>query len=426
MKCKPSRFLIFFLVFVGCSPSALKVERAIAPGILTVIQLSDNGSIGQTLDQLPLTETIAGPSESVVRDGRIYIASYKQFSIVESDTNGKLRLLSSLPLPGYDASLALHATAAIAYVINTEGLTVVDIGDLTQPKQIAHLRLSDELAKLNLPNPLNTPVVTDIECEDNKLVLTLEGDGDNPNTPHASIPSRTGIAVVFDVEKPHSPQIEQALDPLPGASTVEMGIYRHQTFVAGDELVEYQDFKRAPTPGMGIWLKNAPTQSTGGEIPGNVVEMKFVMGPREDWDVGKTADIAEQYRRANPQERRELEALAPLDQGIVFIATEHAVVSMDTSLKWLTWRVGEKTVSDHFSRLHGIDIYGRSAVYVAAGAEGIYLLRFNPLMDHQFKKWDHLKSLPAPALDVAVSGDKLYVLCGELGLRNVQHNENLW
>ena len=93
-----TRFLIFFLVFVGCSPSALKVERAIAPGILTVIQLSDNGSIGQTLDQLPLTETIAGPSEIVIRDGRIYIASYKQFSIVGSDTNGKLRLLSSLPL----------------------------------------------------------------------------------------------------------------------------------------------------------------------------------------------------------------------------------------------------------------------------------------------------------------------------------------
>ena len=384
-----------------------------------MIQLSDNGSIGQTLDQLPLTETIAGPSEIVVRDGHVYIASYKQFSIVGSDTNGRLRLLSSLPLPGYDASLALHATAAIAYITNTEGILVIDVADPTQPKQIAHLRLSDELAKLNLPNPIKAPIGTDIGCEDNKLVLTLQGVGKSLTQ------SRAGLAVVFDVEKPHSPQIEQALDPLPGASTIEMGIYRHQTFVAGDELVEYLDFKRAPTPGMGLWLKNAPTQSTGGEIPGNVVEMKFMMGPREDWDVGKTADIAEQYRRANPQERRELEALAPLDQGIVFIATEHAVVSMDTSLKWLTWRVGEKTVSDHFSRLYGIDTYGRSAVYVAAGADGVYLLRFDPLMDHQFKKWTHLKTLPAPALDVAVSGDKLYVLCGELGLRNVQHNENL-
>ncbi len=426
MKCKSFRFLMFLFIIVGCSPSAFKVELAVAPGTLTVIQLSDNGSIKQTLDQLPLTETIAGPSEVVVRDGRVYIASYKQFSIAETDDNGKLRLLSSLPLPGYDAALALHSTAAIAYITNTEGLLVVDVSNPTQPKQIAHLRLADELAKLNLPNPLKGPTGTDIGCEDNKLVLTLQGEGESPTHPDALMPSRPGIAVVFNVEEPHSPQIERVLDLLPGASTVEMGIYRHQTFVAGDEMVEYQDFKREPMQSWGLWFKNHPKEMTGGEIPGNVVEMKFVMGPREDWKTRKTADIVKQYRHAAPQERRELEALTPLDQGIVFIATEHAVVSMDTSHKWLRWRVGEKTVSDHFSRLYGIDIYGQSAVYVAAGAEGVYLLRFDPFMDHQFKKWTHLKTLPAPALDVAVSGDKLYVLCGELGLRNVQYNEDLW
>ena len=425
MKCKSFRFLIFFFIVIGCSPSALKVERSIAPGTLTVIQLSDKGSIEQTLDQLSLAETIAGPSDVVVRDGRIYIASYKQFLIAESNDSGKLQLLSSLPLPGYNPALALHSTAAIAYITTTEGLLVVDVADPTQPKQIAHLKLSDELAKLNLPNPLKAPIGTDIGCEDNKLVLTLQGEGENPNTPRASVPSRAGIAVVFDVEKPHSPRIERVLDPLAGAAAVEVGLYRHQVFVAGDELVEYQDFKREPTGGWGLWFKNAPAQSTGGEIPGNVVEMKFVMGPREDWEAGKTANIAKQYRRADPQERRELETLTPLDQGIVFIATENAVVSMDTSLKWLTWRIGEKTVSDHFSRLYGIDIHGHSAVYVAAGTEGVYLLRFNPVMDYQFKKWTHLKSLPAPALDVAVSGNKLYVLCGELSLRNVQHNEDL-
>ena len=49
MKYKFSRFLIFFFMVIGCSPSALKVERAIAPGTLTVIQLSDKGSIEQTL-----------------------------------------------------------------------------------------------------------------------------------------------------------------------------------------------------------------------------------------------------------------------------------------------------------------------------------------------------------------------------------------
>ena len=334
-------------------------------------------------------------------------------------------MLSSLPLPGYDAALALHPTAAIAYISNTEGLLVIDVADPTQPKQIKHLKLADELTKLNLPNPLKGPTGTDIGCEDNKLVLTLQGKGESPTHPDAINPSRPGIAVVFDVAKPRSPQIERALDPLPGAAAVEMGLYRHQTFVAGDEMVEYQDFKREPMQSWGLWFKNHPREMTGGEIPGNVVEMKFVMGSREDWKVGKTEGIIKQYRRAAPQERRELEKLTPLDQGIVFIATEHAVVPMDTSHKWLRWRTGEKTVSDHFSRLYGIDIYGHSAAYVAAGAEGVYLLRFNPFMDYQFKKWDHLKSLPAPALDVAVSGDKLYVLCGELNLRNVQHNEDL-
>ena len=427
MKSKSFRFLILFFIVIGCSPSALKVERSIAPGTLTVIQLSDKGSIEQTLDQLPLTETIAGPSDIVVRDGRVYIASYKQFLIVESDDNGKLHLLYSLPLPGYNATLALHSTAAIAYVTNTEGLLVVDIGDPTQPKQIAHLRLSDELAKLNLPNPLKAPIGTDIGCEDNKLVLTLQGEGESPNTPRASIPSRAGLAVVFDVEQPHSPRIERVLDPLPGAAAMEMGLYHHQVFVAGDEFVEYQNFKRAPAPGRGIWFKTVEHpdgQLTAGDIPGNVVEMKFVMGSREDWEAEKTAGIVKQYRRANPQERRELETLTPLDQGVVFIATEHAVVSMITSLKWLIWRLGDnRTASDHFSHLYGIDAYGYSAVYVAAGTEGVHALKWDG--EIEFRKRDHLKSLPAPALDVAVSGNKLYVLCGELSLRNVQHNEGL-
>ena len=174
MKSKSFRFLILFFIVIGCSPSALKVERSIAPGTLTVIQLSDKGSIEQTLDQLPLTETIAGPSDIVVRDGRVYIASYKQFLIAEGDDNGKMRLLSSLSLPGYNANLALHSMAATAYITNTEGLLVVDISDPTRPKRVEHLKLSDELAKLNLPNPLKDPIGTDIGCEDNKLVLTLQ------------------------------------------------------------------------------------------------------------------------------------------------------------------------------------------------------------------------------------------------------------
>ena len=427
MKRKSSQILVFFFLVVGCSSSALKVERAIAPGTLTVIQLSDKGSIEQTLDQLLLTETIAGPSDIVVRDGCVYIASYKQFLIAESGDNDKLRLLSSLPLPGYDTALALHSTDAIAYITNTEGLLVIDVVDPTQPKQIAHLRLSDELAKLNLPNLLKDPIGTDIGCEDNKLVLTLQGKGESPNTPRASTPSRAGIAVVFDVEEPHSPRIERVLDPLSGAAAVEMGVYRHRVFVAGDEMVEYQNFKRVPTPGRGFWFKiveHPDGQLTPGEVPGNVVEMKFVMGSREDWEAGKTAGIIKQYRHANSQERRGLETLTPLDQGVVFIATENAVVSMSTSLKYLIWRLrNNRTASDRFARLYGIDAYGYFAVYVAAGKEGVHALKWDG--EIEFRKRDDLKSLPAPALDVAVSGDSLYVLCGELSLRDVQHNEDL-
>ena len=97
---------------------------------------------------------------------------------------------------------------------------------------------------------------------------------------------------------------------------------------------------------------------------------------------------------------------------------------MDTSLKFLIWRLGDnRTASDHFSHLYGIDVYGDFVVYVAVGTEGVIAWEWDAELE--FRKRDHLKSLPAPALDVAVSGNKLYVLCGELSLRNVQHNEDL-
>ena len=53
----------------------------------------------------------------------------------------------------------------------------MDVGDSTQPKQIAHLRLADELAKLNFPSPLKAPIGTDIGCEDNKLGLDVARGG---------------------------------------------------------------------------------------------------------------------------------------------------------------------------------------------------------------------------------------------------------
>ena len=430
MTCKFSRFLIFFLVCVSCSPGMLMVERPIMPGSLTVIQLSEDGSITQHVDQLPLPGAIAGLSDIVARDGRVYIASYKQFLIVESDESGQLQLISSLSLPGYDTALALHSTEAIAYATNSQGLFVVDVRDLTQPRLVKHLSLSDELAKLKLPTPLKAPVGTDIGCEDNKLVLTLQGKGESPNTPRRRfIPSRGGIAVVFDVEKALSPRIESALDPLSGAAAVAMGLYHHQVFVAGDELVEYKDFKREPTAGRGLWFKSVTfddgtVNRVGGSIPGDVIEMKFVMGSRTDWESGKTAGIVKQYRRASPEERRELEAVTLLDAGVLFIATEHTVVSMMTSMKFLIWQMpNNRTASDYYPRLCGIDAYGYSAVYVAAGANGVYVLKWNGFVE--FTKRAHLQTLPAPALDVASSAGKLYVLCGELNVKNVQHNERL-
>ena len=419
MTCKFSRFLIFFLVFVGCSPGMLMVERPIMPGSLTVIQLSEDGSITQHVDQLPLPGAIAGLSDIVARDGRVYIASYKQFLIVESDESGKLQLLSSLSIPGYDSALAVHSTEPVAYVTNSQGLFVIDIGDSVEPKLAAHLKLSEELAKLNLPTPLKVPIGTDIGCEDNKLVLTLQGKDESPNTPRRFIPSRAGITVVFDVSSPLAPQIERALDALSGAAAVAMGLYHHQVFVAGDELVEYQDFKREPTDGRGIWFKGVTFDDgvvSSGGIPGDVIEMKFVMGPKKDWEAGKTASIVKQYRRASPEERRELEALTPLDQGILFIATEHAVVSVPLSLKILIWR------SDKYPRLYGIDAHGHS-VYVAAGESGVDVLKSDGFIE--FSRRGRLKTLPAPALDVASSAGKLYVLCGELNIKNVQHNERL-
>ena len=428
MTCKFSRFLIFSLVFVGCSPGMLMVERPIMPGSLAVVQLSEDGSIAQHVDQLPLPGAIAGLSDIVVRDGRVYIASYKQFLIVEGDESGRLQLISSLLLPGYDSALAVHSTEPVAYVTNSQGLFVIDIGDSAKPKIAAHLKLSEELAKLNLPTSLKAPVGTDIGCEDNKLVLTLQGKDESLNTPRRFIPSRAGIAVVFDVENALSPQIEHALDPLSGAAAVAMGLYHHQVFVAGDELVEYKEFKREPTAGKGLWFKSVTfddgtVNRVGGSIPGDVIEMKFVMGPRKDWESEKTADIVKQYRRASPQERRELEAVTPLDQGIIFIATEHAVISMMTSLKFLRWKVRDnRTVSDYYPRLYGIDAHGHS-VYVATGESGVDVLKWDGFVE--FSRRGRLKALPAPALDVASSAGKLYVLCGELNIKNVQHNERL-
>lgn len=430
------RFLgVLCVLLCGCSPRMLMVERPIADGYILVIQLSDDGSIQKQTDQCKLPGVIAGKSDIVVRDKYVYIASYRQFQTLKQDMSGKLQLASSLSIPGAvarneasNAALAMHPQEAIAYVLNHEELLVIDARDDAQPRISQRLALAEELAKLEVPNSLGHPFGTDIACEDTKLVVTLQGKGASPTS------SLAGIAVVFDVEKPLSPRVERALDDLPGAGVVAMGIYNHQIFIAGDEVMEYQNFERKPLilglsylkrPSR-IWPPGTPSKGGLGEsseIPGSVVEMKFVMGPRNDFDTGRTRDIVEQYRRASASERQELQTLVPLDQGVLYIATEHALTYMDTSMRTINWKVrNNQYVSDRFKHIYGMDAHSFSPVYVAAGEEGVYILNWRP---YRFTKRARYKEIPSPVLDVAVWDDQLYVLCGELKVANAQHNDRM-
>ena len=414
---------VLCVLLCGCSPRMLMVERPIADGYILVIQLSDDGLIQKQTDQCKLPGVIAGKSDVVVREKHVYIASYRQFLILKRDMSERLQFAASLSIPGYNAALAMHPQKAIAYVLNHEELLVIDARDDGQPRISQRLALTEELAKLELQNSLGHPFGTDIACEDTKLVVTLQGKGASPTS------SLAGIAVVFDVEKPLSPRIERALDDLPGAGAVAMGIYNHQIFVAGDEVMEYQNFERKPL-NLGLsylkrpsrtWPPGTPSKRELEEspvIPGSVVEMKFVMGPRNDFDTGRTRDIVEQYRCASASERQELQTLIPLDQGVLYIATEHALTHMDTSIKRILWKlINNRYVSDRFKHIYGMDTHSFSPVYVAAGEEGVYILNWRPL---RFTKRAQYKEIPSPVLDVAVWDDQLYVLCGEPKIANAQ------
>ena len=256
------------VLLCGCSHPMLMVERPIADGYILVIQLSDDGSIQEQIDQCKLPGVIAGKSDVVVRDKHVYIASYRQFLTLKQDMSGKLQLAYSLSIPGtvarsceeerrsklINVALAMHPQEAIAYVLNHEELLVIDAQDDAQPRISQRLALAEELSKLEVPNSLGHPFGTDIACEDTKLVVTLQGKGASPTS------NLAGVAVVFDVEKPLSPRMERALDDLPGAGAVAMGIYNHQIFVAGDEVMEYQDFERKPLA-LGLSYLKKPSRT---------------------------------------------------------------------------------------------------------------------------------------------------------------------
>ena len=70
-----------------------------------------------------------------------------------------------------------------------------------------------------------------------------------------------------------------------------------------------------------------------------------------------------------------------------------------------------------------MDTRGHKQAYLAAGKDGVYIVDLLWATRHRFVTRECYRDLPGPALDVCVTDDKLYILCGELDLQNIQHNE---
>ena len=412
-----------YLLLSGCSHPMLMVERPIADGYLKVVELSNDGQVRETgQNQVKLPHPVAGKSDIVVRGKHIYVGSYKHLYFIEQDLNGNLYVMSSLQIKGHDIALALHPEGNIIYVATSEGIWVVDVENLAEPKLVRHLLLADELGRNQPVQHPEQPIATDVACEDGKLVLTVQGFGQSQTS------SRGGTTLVFDVSNSFNPQAEQALDNLPGAGALAMGLFNHQMFVAGDRVIEYQNFKQEKIGGDG-WLRKPGLKKYAEHVkmPGQVVDLKFIMGSRAELeDPEKLQRFADRYRQADASERQRLQDLMPLDDGVLYIATEHAITYMDTAFKVVLWGPDNKNkyVSDYFNLISGMDARGYSYVYLATGTEGISILKRKPQY-HRLSTLTRYKDVPSPALDVCVTNDKLYILCGELNLKNVQHNESV-
>jgi hypothetical protein len=271
---------------------------------------------------------------------------------------------------------------------------------------------------------IRDPIGTDVACEDGKLVLTIQGDGESRTL------SQAGTVLVFDVSEPFRPQPEKILESLSGAAAVSMGIVDHQLFVVGDKLVEYQNFKSMDTyhnRTSPLWLRQ-PQEDRPDRVvmPGDVVDVQFVFSPQKDIEnPEKLRKLINQYHNASPSERKRLQILTPLAHGIVYIATENAVTLTETPFLMVLWgpfEIKNDYVSDRFNQIYGMAVHGYQQVFLAAGTEGIYRLKW-PLSSQRLDIHAHYEDLPSPAIDVYATRHHLYILCGELHLKNVQHNE---
>ena len=408
------------LLLFGCSTTMMSVERPVSDGYLKILELSDDGIVDQkTTPLLKLPVAVAGKSDIVARNQRIYIGTYKTVCIIKRSEEGGMEVASVLEIPGYDVALALHPVKEIIYIVNSEGVWVVDVADVEQPRLVEHLLLMEEMEKIRPAPPIRKPIGTDVACEDGKLAVTIQGDGESPTL------SPAGTILVFDLSIPHSPRLEKILGSLSGAAAVAMGIFKHQIFAVGDKIVEYQDFKPIKFEGR-IWLRG-PRKGVVDVVyvPGDVVDIEFIFGPRDIvQNPEKLREIVNQYRRANSLERQRLQTLTPLDHGIVYIATENAVADARTDFKSIRWGPNNKNhyTSDRFNHIYGMAVRGYKQVYLAAGTEGIYYLKQHPL-GWPLRTHARYEDLPSPAIDVYVRDDRLYILCGELKLKNVQHND---
>ena len=414
---------LYCLLLFGCSHPMLMVERPIADGYLKVVELSNDGQVRETgQNQVKLPHLVAGKSDIVVRGKRIYVGSYRYLYFIEQDLSGNLDVVSSLPIKGYDIALALHPEDNIIYVAASEGVSVVDAENFAEPRVVRHLSLAEELGK---NQPIQHPeqvTATDVACEDGKLVVTIQGFGQSQTS------SRGGTTLVFDASNPFSPQAERVLDNLSGAGALAMGLFNHQMFVAGDRVIEYQNFKQEKIGNDGWLRKPGLTEHAEHvEMPGQVIDLKFIMGSRAELeDSEKLQRFMDRYRQADASERQQLQDLMPLDDGVLYIATEHAITYMDTAFKVVLWGPDNKNkyVSDYFNLISGMDARGYSYIYLATGTEGISILKRKPQY-HRLSILTRYKDVPSPALDVCVKNDKLYILCGELSLKNVQYNESI-
>lgn len=414
-----------FLFLFGCSHPMLMVERPIADGYLKVVELSNDGQVRETgQNQVKLPRPVTGKSDIVVRGKHIYVGSYKHLYFIEQDLSGNLHVAFSLPIKGHDISLALHPEDNIIYVANSEGIWVVDAEKLAEPRVVRHLSLAEELGK---NQPVQHPeqlIATDVACEDGKLVVTIQGFGQSQTS------SRGGTTLVFDVSNPVSPQAERVLDNLSGAGAIALGLFNNQMFVAGDRVIEYQNFKQEKNSREAwLWLRKPGAQKHAEHVkmPGQVIDLKFIMGSRAELeDPEKLQRFMDRYRQADASERQQLQDMMPLDNGVLYIATEHAITYMDIAFKVVLWGPNNRNeyVSDYFNLISGMDARGYSYIYLATGTEGISILKRQPQY-RRIRTLTRYEDMPSPALDVCVTNDNLYILCGELSVKNVQHNESI-